>query len=81
MSNSQPRAEGILATVTVVLAIVSFVCLVAVLIAAVAGVNFSTDVPVLWDVAVAVAWWGLPLSLVGLAGVIVVRILANRKAP
>lgn len=73
------RGERILANATAVLAIVAFICLLAVLIAPLAGVDFATDAPWFWPVALLVAWWGFPLALIGVAAVIIWRVIANRR--
>ncbi|WP_164509715.1 MULTISPECIES: hypothetical protein [Gulosibacter] len=73
------RGERVLANATATLAIVAFICLLAVLIAPLMGVDFATDATWFWPVALLVAWWGFPIALIGVTAVIVWRIIANRR--
>lgn len=73
------RGERILANATAALAIVAFVCLIAVLVAPLFGVDFATDATWFWPIALLVAWWGFPLALIGVAAVIIIRVISNRR--
>ncbi|MFD2756988.1 hypothetical protein [Gulosibacter faecalis] len=73
------RGEKILANATAALAVIAFVCLVSVLVAPLFGVDFATTASWYWPAALLVAWWGFPIALIGVAAVIITRIIANRR--
>ena len=69
------RGERILAFMAVGIAIVSFACLMAVLVAPLTGAS-----PESWSVLLAVAYIGFPLALLLMIALLVWRLVINRRA-
>lgn len=72
-------SERIIANTTAAIAVLAFLSLIAVLLAPLFGVDFAHDATWFWAIALLIAWWGFPLALIGIAAVIILRIIANRR--
>lgn len=73
-------AERVIAICAVVLAAVAFLCLVVVFVSPYLGVKFGTPPAWYWDVLLAVGYYGIPIAFGLIVVVIVLRMLANRRA-
>lgn len=74
------RGERILAFMAVGIAIVSFACLMAVLVAPLTGASPESMTAPIWSVLLAVAYIGFPLALLLMIALLVWRLVINRRA-
>lgn len=74
------NVERIVAFVAIGLAIVAFCCLVAVLAAPALGVAAGALTSSGWQTVFLVAYFGFPVAFVLMLGLIIARIVQNRRA-
>lgn len=73
-------AERILAITAVTLAAVAFICLVVVFAAPYFGVEFGNPPAWYWDAMLAIGYYGIPIAFLLVVVVIILRMVANRRA-
>lgn len=73
------RVERIVAFVAIGIGVVAFLCLLAVLIAPLAGVPGDSMVAPGWQVAFLVAYFGFPIAVALMLALIVTRLIQNRR--
>lgn len=78
-STRPSRVERILALLAIGIAVIAVACLVAVLVAPLVGVPGSAMVAPGWQVAFLVAYWGLPIAVLLLIGLVISRLAQNRR--
>lgn len=74
------RGERVVAFLAIGLAIVAFIALMAVLSAPLFGVAAEAMAEPVWQATFFVAYFGFPLAFVLIIGLILARILQNRRA-
>ncbi|GGA62739.1 hypothetical protein GCM10011490_11490 [Pseudoclavibacter endophyticus] len=73
------NVERIVAFMAIGIGVVAFLCLIAVLMAPLLGVPAASLTAPGWQVAFLVAYFGLPLAVLLLIGLVIARIVQNRR--
>ncbi|MGO2112114.1 MAG: hypothetical protein ACTH31_10925 [Pseudoclavibacter sp.] len=83
MSNSDQapvsRVERTVAFMAIGIGIVAFLCLMAVLIAPLVGMSAEAMTSPLWQLVFMVAYFGLPLAILIMIGLVIARWVQNRR--
>lgn len=84
MANSENApaspAERTIAIAAIVIAIASMLSLLGILIAGMLGANVGGEPRWIWDSLIAIAYYGFPLAFLFVVTLIVIRMIANRRA-
>ncbi|RRJ87476.1 hypothetical protein EG850_04020 [Gulosibacter macacae] len=74
------RLERILAISSVVIAVLALVSLIVLLLVPAFGFEFGNPPAWYWDALLAVAYYGFPVAFILVVTLIVMRMVANRRA-